>query len=1385
MSGQFNRKDFDQNPNKMKKKYDNKHWNTNRNTSLCDKELLSDDEIRQIEDDNWLENHVPKPSKRENKYRERITELEASSTKTALSKKEEKELKKLTKKYNKLYKYRHADHKSNHTTLKGCLIAFSLVFVLIGITLFSAYSLIVQPITGLTMIELTDLIGGIFKQVDEEKYITQSFDSKVESDKFLTNIQKALFLDTKFTLDDFLKLIPKGSGGTGDENASASDILDQGKTPETGEGEEGDNSGFTGNPYLDELLKNTKFDFSSLKDYDPDKKYQICEITDKMIAGLLQETLVIADKALSEAEENPLPVKISIAESFAVRQVLLYKDSDNVTTMKATLQIKIENLVKDIIAGTELSPTIVNLINTLVPLLLPDSIFINLTITPEKDTDPVFGINNVKEESLKTLLYNLDRQFLDGKIQNIMSQVGTQIFNGFKTVTDIAGNYGIVITPSILDKDGKPVGDGKADIDILQAAMKGMGIKNVTSTDFLLMVKHLHSIDNNFSQEDNYKEYIDNTIDPDDLVKEDSFTSSLSKVLSAYGITDKNDKEFIASITPDNFMTKIGDIPSKVCINDPEIYDSTVDQLREKAVFDDNGVAQMLNSFIATQTNKELPINILSLVMEADTMSIIAKLDIEDIIKAQLGDKLGPLEGLVLSIFPKSLFVKIDVPYTRGADGFNIIFNYSKDPSSSANSDFMFETLENLIKDIQDKDKNDGDSQENPDEGLNFSKKYLIDKLSNIVYDALDQLQNPSSDLPFDIKLDAKGIHLPCAYDIIADLINDDEIDAEKVQDVLANYYKYGGDPIGNELKGNVSNTRLTGTEGRFVQRELISKFFLSTLTGEDGGVYDLNAIDNGLRDEDVLKAIASIGSSLKDEESLAKAINIDKLKASNPSIVSAQDGNLAISSLELAKLISQSEAFKIENVGFYKDFELVDMNITDGTILNAVFAATLNTDYVGGDFNIGNFATELLYVKASVDMDKVIDIGSDKGYETTVTVNDVATKNIDVLFKIINSIADSNGSLNKEEICNNVGKAIYSAFKSFEDQGIKLTPTDNILRDSEKGATDGFTSTNIFQLIADKLLPGGSTEGKDDEMLKSILYKVNNMPLKDDGKNEETFMKTPHKALHNIYTNEKGEEDDTKYKPGNNNEDNDVIDLATFDKETGKLTMTDIYVGRKLRAALKSQSESAMFDILRFYIFAAPTVNYNDNLSEYNDKTDLSYFNEITKQLDIKSHIKEEPTKVNGIDFTKNIYTERNITGGKGMMFMHFNVNSEMFISHKIGVLLPKEIYSGMFIDLNKFNETSVDDGAIICNYLNNLTPEEMDMLTRITQSQDPLTKTLTDKIETLLAQPISFFDGKFEVTIGELLSKATLKSTSTIPALYAPTYSIFEYTLPIPPIG
>ncbi|MDE6565886.1 MAG: hypothetical protein K2L47_02325, partial [Clostridia bacterium] len=448
----------------------------------------------------------------------------------------------------KLYNYRHRDLSSNHTAFKCCLTAIVLVVVLACTAVFGGYHFFVQPYTGVTLFELTDIIGGIYNSKEAEKQITQVFDPVTDGDKFFTTLQESLYLDKAFTLDDFLNLIPISSGGTGSESASVSDLLDKAREPIA---DDNTSSSFTGNAYLDELLSETKFDFSSLENYDGSKK--MWEITDKMIAAVMQQVVMNAE-SIPQLNEIISQYNISIKNSFIVRQCLIKKNQAGETTMQLTIQVKAKTLVESILKGMDLGSA--EFIKSIVPVALPQDIYINAITTPQIDKKPILGINSINSDTLQTLLTTLDGKVLNGQIEKIFNQVGNSIFSTFNKITEIVGADCLELAPSDFDAID---GEGKIKLDILQTAMRAMKVENVTSSDFLLMIKHLHSLDYKY---DNAQDYIDANIADGNLSTPEDFITSKNNLFASYGIS--SDK--VEDITAENFVDKISTIPDLINI---------------------------------------------------------------------------------------------------------------------------------------------------------------------------------------------------------------------------------------------------------------------------------------------------------------------------------------------------------------------------------------------------------------------------------------------------------------------------------------------------------------------------------------------------------------------------------------------------------------------------------------------------------------------------------------------------------------------------------------------------------------------------------------------------------------------------------------------------
>lgn len=1260
MSGQFNKSNFEQNPSKMKKKRNTKEWVTNNDSSLCDAELLSEDDIKAIKDANWKEKHVPKPSKKEEKYRQEINRLESNSVKAPLSKSEEKKLKQLKKKHKKLYDYRHRDLSSNHTGFKCCLMSVALLFVLAFTAVFGGYHLYVQPITGVTLIELGDLIGGLYK-VDDNAF-PQNYDVVNDGQAFFDNLQKAMYLDSPLNINDLLELIPQSKGGVGSETSSVADLLDKSGDPVPSE-----NNSLTGNEYLDKLLADTKFDFSTLKDFDANSAVPVWEITDKMLAAVMQQVILNID-SVPMVQELVSQYNISIKNSISVAQCNIKKNANGESTISVILKVKINTLVKEILSSFDFQGF--DFLKNLIPSLLPKSIYITANTTPEVDKAPTLGINSIKEETIQKILYTADSKYVNGTIEKTLNSVGKSIFSTINSINEMTQKQGIVIVPST-----EETANGEIKLDLLTTALRQMNVTNVTSTDFLLMVKHMHTVDFDYADINSYINA--NVTNP---TSKEAFSNSVTSLFATYGI----DEKFCKDITPDNFLDKIETIPEHINIKskfeDDYIYNYTNDQLAEKAKLSDAALAQIINTTIGEKLGEEFKMEILELTLTEKTIDMIAYIDIASIIKTQVGNQLGALEPLIMSIFPKNVYIKVIVPMDKNGElKTDIIFNYTKDESSDnkSDSDKMFETIEKLIAGLT-ADKEDGSNNSvggiGNDTLSKFTKENLINKLNSAIYPALETIVPPTGEEPEDMHIGFTkgGLQLPTIYEILANVLNEGETEtankmsAEVIQNTMAGYYNYDEETKFDKNNGQIINkldtTYLTGETG-FIKRELNGKFFYK----------------NNIASTDVFKTLKELGSNIT-AGNLANTFDLARIKAN---MNDATDGNFAITALELAKLIEQSGNLStIKDIGFYKNFKFVDMSVDETkNTLSLRMAGTLDKNAQGiAGIKLENFAADYLVVSAIISLND---------YSTTIKINAADDGQIDNLLKLINKIIKTDGAgadFDKTTVANNIGETIKTSFEDFANQGIALVATDEAVKIPVNGETNGFTSTNLYQLISKNISGDNYQEGDTGETLRSVIYKLNNLPKKDGGEYSYTSVTM------NPLTGSDGKFDVTNSEGATQTKF--LYETLENTDNTFSIKIYDGYIGQQIKKAV----DNATTKLTKFGLFC------NNSIGEANSVSD---FRNVVADLGL--------VDFSDADTSKDIVPRNLIeTAPNGLLFMHFEMSNSLIGGNDLAnVILPEKIYGGTFVVLN--NGMADLTSATKYTFINNLNTDETTYLNNL----------------------------------------------------------------------
>ncbi|MDE6565908.1 MAG: hypothetical protein K2L47_02435, partial [Clostridia bacterium] len=724
-------------------------------------------------------------------------------------------------------------------------------------------------------------------------------------------------------------------------------------------------------------------------------------------------------------------------------------------------------------------------------------------------------------------------------------------------------------------------------------------------------------------------------------------------------------------------------------IGNEKLYSIENSVLQNYSCLTDNALAQILNNMIATQLGDSFKMDIKELTMNASSMDIIAQIDVSSMIDKELGDKFGSLKPMILSIFPKNMFIKLIIPYERNSEGVScdIIFNYTKDGSSKEESDKMFDTIAKLMTSVN------GAEATN-----NFDKNTILNKLDNAIYPTLEDLKGADAKITIEFK--EGKVQLPTIYEVLATTINDgasetDKLSADTIQKTMSSYYTYDDettkfDPITGKIVNNVEETSLTP----FIERELRSKFFIA-------GDIKENAVF------DTMKGIAD----KLDPANISTAINIKNLQNNTNK---ADKMNLAITSLELAQLIIQSGKLSgITDIGCYTGFTFVDIkvNATENK-LSLVMAAELDKSQTSGGngIKIENFAADYLVVQADVNL---------SDYSTTIKINNANDENINTLLKIVNKLTGASGdNFNADSVANNVSDAIKSAFDEFNNQGLPLIAGDEVVKDAnvDNNRSDGFTSTNIYKLVNERSITNADNrKDGDDELLRSVIYKLNNLhgQINDSTGHLETFTETVFDPLKFKDNDGDGKFDaDGKYTVENSDGSTREISLLEIDTDAGKnqLKVFDNYIGQQIKAAVDNDT----MELIKFALF-----------HKSNDPTYQTFIdNSAAGSLGIQNLVPSD--LVTG-------------AGDYGVMFLHFRIaSSEIGGNAMVNTILPNYIYCGAFVDLSAYLGASTSGHEEPITFINNLNEKELDYINRLMlgDSTDVTsTNNISKKLDDLLA--------------------------------------------------
>lgn len=335
--------------------------------------------------------------------------------------------------------------------------------------------------------ELFTLFNGL-TDTDESKIVTKGY-AQEDLDGFYSNIKRKLYLAEDYDLS-LSKIISSVMTKTesGEQNLSYStegvdgydlryvyldaqgeEITDEEK-PSEGSGE---NPSLTGNEQLDELLKEIKFDFSSLSEYDGASN--ILELTDKQIAAAINEALTSLSGSFDALKQLETTIGKPLSEVLEIKQIIIGGNEvdSKQTSFKITLSVKVKDLLSNILAQNNLPP----IINS----ILPKQLYATAIVYPNDTSKAVqVSINRMGEERIDKIIRIADVIFKKSgqttTISSLLVQVNTKVAEVINSAQKIVP---LVFVPT-----------GSIDLHPIETMINLLGV-DVSEQAFLTMIRDI------------------------------------------------------------------------------------------------------------------------------------------------------------------------------------------------------------------------------------------------------------------------------------------------------------------------------------------------------------------------------------------------------------------------------------------------------------------------------------------------------------------------------------------------------------------------------------------------------------------------------------------------------------------------------------------------------------------------------------------------------------------------------------------------------------------------------------------------------------------------------------------------------------------------------
>ncbi|MEG1535803.1 MAG: hypothetical protein RR416_02395 [Clostridia bacterium] len=1018
-------------------------------------------------------------------------------------------------------KKKKAQPKKKNGCLKCLVTSLVLVVVLCGGVVGGgmwAWGKYVQPTMGITLFDAFGALGGLYGAKEADN-ITNPYNKEAEMTAFYDEFKKKMFIDpsVKIDLETLLGAFtggtnqapvstPKGSGTYGyDYVATAGETPTNPPTDPTTPPTDPTkpNGSITGNPALDNLLKDLKFNFSSLATQDLTKA-NILEMTDKQFAALIDTALGMVVKmtnkpaapvAVGDVTTPPAPTTpdattpptdpttpptdpttpppaapvnplekygIKLEDIVSVGQVII--KHTNVTDltdvqMRVTLKLNVAGLITPVVAVESKN----EFLGSLAAKILPKTLYVSLTIFPyAPDREAEMSLNTIEQQKINNILNGIDQFMTKGDpnkkgVKSIFKMINTQ-------VQDIVTKMNTYIPLSFVDS--------KCEIKPIEGMMKVLKV-TITEQQFLSMIRDVTLPTATSLGLDKYT----------DALRDGEVDKFIATFTKNYGINNSDN-----SINSGNIVEAITSLVStdeglkKLNIKDMNFegeYDAVKkESLQVKASY--LALSGLMNGILAKQLapaptptptpsptdpnpNPNPPagglpttfkVTVLNIEYETvgDDMKVTACGDISG-----LFDSMGALKDFVLQLLPTKIYITIDFSKTDATKLTTLDLNKLGVEATKAHFATICSLAESFKVDVS-----------------KFNYDSLCGTLDKTLRESFAKMETSLGDT---IKFEKDNVVIPNIYQLISGLPmlkkpNEPDLTDKELYDVLKTVYKLPTKDV------NVD----ANTNANAFAKDLSTKFYLSQGTPTTKPVLDgANAqalMDSmlGLKDTFQDNLVMHAQTNAFNEKQVGLCDDMTLLSNLKPSIKEEELGFLLQSQLAkmseikfLKSIVIYNSRIAVDGVNDNWTFEL-EGAFNFETPESAKFATLLpKTICLKMVVNIQQLNANLLLPPSATPAPSCV----------TLSVNGCDEATMKTFMRLMSGFGG--GDMNMDKLQADMSRQMEKFIKQMTDVGmaVRFEQTKLVI------------DTTVFNFANDILFKGDAAK-PDPQMLREVIQQIN-----------------------------------------------------------------------------------------------------------------------------------------------------------------------------------------------------------------------------------------------------------------------------------------------------